>query len=127
MDALVLGGTRFIGLQLVRLLHSQGRSVTVLNRGQTQAQLPAGVGSIVADRSKPAQVTAALRGRQFDAAFDISGYKPSELQPVIAALDGNVGNYVFCSTAGGIFKKCVNSQAVYPLSEQHGLEAQERR
>ena len=30
-------------------------------------------------------------------------------------------------TGGGIFKKCVNSQAVYPLSEQHGLEAQERR
>ena len=29
--------------------------------------------------------------------------------------------------ARGIFKKCVNSQAVYPLSEQHGLEAQERR
>ena len=29
--------------------------------------------------------------------------------------------------SGGIFKKCVNSQAVYPLSEQHGLEAQERR
>ena len=28
---------------------------------------------------------------------------------------------------GGILKKCVNSQAVYPLSEQHGLEAQERR
>ena len=27
----------------------------------------------------------------------------------------------------GIFKKCVNSQAVYPLSERHGLEAQERR
>ena len=25
----------------------------------------------------------------------------------------------------GIFKKCVNSQAVYPLSEQHGLEAQD--
>ena len=28
---------------------------------------------------------------------------------------------------GGIFKKCVNSQAVYLFSEQHGLEAQERR
>ena len=27
----------------------------------------------------------------------------------------------------GTLKKCVNSQAVYPLSEQHGLEAQERR
>ena len=28
---------------------------------------------------------------------------------------------------GGTLKKCVNGQAVYPLSEQHGLEAQERR
>ena len=28
---------------------------------------------------------------------------------------------------GGTLKKCVNSQAVYPLCEQHGLEAQERR
>ena len=27
----------------------------------------------------------------------------------------------------GILKKCVNSQAVYPLSEQHGLKARERR
>ena len=27
----------------------------------------------------------------------------------------------------GTLKKCVNSQAVYPLSEQHGLKARERR
>ena len=27
----------------------------------------------------------------------------------------------------GILKKCVHSQAVYPLSEQHGLKARERR
>ena len=27
----------------------------------------------------------------------------------------------------GILKKCVNSQAVHPLSEQHGLKARERR
>ena len=29
--------------------------------------------------------------------------------------------------SGGILKKCVNSQAAYPLSEQHGLKARERR
>ena len=28
---------------------------------------------------------------------------------------------------GGILNRCVNSQAVYPLSEQHGLKARERR
>ena len=30
-------------------------------------------------------------------------------------------------TVRGILKKCVNGQAVYPLSEQDGLKAQERR
>ena len=40
----------------------------------------------------------------------------------IAASDG-----VISGREGGILKKCVNSQAVYPLSEQHGLKAQERR
>ena len=35
--------------------------------------------------------------------------------------------YFTNSSVGGILKKCVNSQAVYPLSEQHGLKARERR
>ena len=100
MKALVLGGTRFVGLHLVQLLHSQGQSVTVLNRGQTQGRLPAGVRRIQADRSDQAQVVAGLKGRQFDVAFDISGHKPSELQPVVDTLEGNVGSYVFCSTVG---------------------------
>ena len=98
MDTLVLGGSRFLGRRLVHLLHGQGQSVTVLNRGQTPSDLPPGVARIVADRSEPAQVAAALRGRRFDTVFDISGYRPSELQPVIEALDGNVGSYVFCSS-----------------------------
>ena len=39
------------------------------------------------------------------------------------------GELVVTETNGGrgILKKCVNSQAVYPLSEQHGLKARERR
>ena len=106
MKCLVLGGTRFVGLRLVQLLHSQGHTVTVLNRGQTQAMLPEGVIRIRADRSDPDQVSAVLNGQRFDAVFDISGYKPSELQPVIDALDSNVGSYVFCS-----------SVAVYPTSD----------
>jgi nucleoside-diphosphate-sugar epimerase len=106
MKYLVLGGTRFVGFHLVQLLHSQGHTITVLNRGQTQTLLPEGVNRIRADRSDPDQVSAALNGRHFDAAFDISGYKPSELKPVIDALDGNVESYVFCSSA-----------AVYPATD----------
>ena len=35
--------------------------------------------------------------------------------------------YASALVGRGTLKKCVNSQAVYPLSEQDGLEAQERR
>ena len=48
---------------------------------------------------------------------------PGEAEPV-ASDSGESRELV---SGGGIFKKCVNSQAVYPLSEQHGLKARERR
>ena len=98
MKVLVLGGSRQIGLDLVRLLHSQGHTVTVLNRGQTQVSLPIDVSKIVADRSFADQVTTGLDGSAYDTVFDISGYKPSEVEPILNVLDGNVGHYVFCSS-----------------------------
>lgn len=98
MDVLVIGGSRFIGLHLVRLLSRQGHDVTVLNRGQTSVDFPDGVSRLQADRYDTAQVSAALAGRKFDAAFDISGYDVPSLEPLIKALEGNVGRFVFCST-----------------------------
>lgn len=98
MNVLVLGGSRQIGLHLVRLLHSQGHTVTVLNRGQTQVSLPIDVSKIVADRSFADQVTTVLDGHVYDTVFDISGYRPSEVEPILNVLDGNVGHYVFCSS-----------------------------
>ena len=38
----------------------------------------------------------------------------------------SLSDYV-AGVLGGILNRCVNSQAVYPLSEQHGLKARERR
>ena len=116
MNVLVLGGTRFLGLHLVELLHSQGHRISVLNRGQSQAKLPEDVCRIRADRSVPNQVLEALKGQQYEVVFDISGYRPPELLPVLEALDGRVGHYVFCSTV-----------AVYapgdiaPIRENHPL------
>ena len=110
MDALVLGGSRFIGLRLVQLLHAEGHTVTVLNRGATPTELPEGVATIRADREKPAEVAAALKGRTFDAAFDTSAYVAKTLRPAVEALDGNVGSYVFCSTT-----------AVYERSDRYPI------
>jgi len=97
-SVLVLGGTKFIGLRLTGLLHYQGHSVTILNRGKSEAVLPDGVTRLRADRGDPDQVAAALRGKEYDVVFDISAYTTSDLRPVVESLQGRVGHYVFCSS-----------------------------
>ena len=97
MKVLVLGGSRFIGLHLVRLLHDGGHQVTVLNRGQTQSDLPDNVVRLIADRTDTEQVKVALKDGSYDVAFDISAYTKATLKPVIEALEGRVGHFVFCT------------------------------
>ncbi|MFQ5827368.1 MAG: NAD-dependent epimerase/dehydratase family protein, partial [Dehalococcoidia bacterium] len=62
MRALVLGGTRFVGLSLVYALAREGFEITILNRGKTQAQLPPGIKRRRADRRNPDEVRSALSG-----------------------------------------------------------------
>ena len=50
MRILVIGGTNFMGPQVVRSLSEQGHEITVFHRGQTQANLPRGVREILGDR-----------------------------------------------------------------------------
>lgn len=117
MKALVVGGTRFVGLHLVRHLHSLGHEVTVLNRGQTSADLPPEVKRLRADRGEPSQVRSALKGATFDYAFDTSGYTPGEVTPFIRGLDGRVELYVFCST-----RSVYAPSDLSPITEDFPLE-----
>src|SRR5687767_12624485 len=50
MRVLIIGGTGFIGPWVVRQLASAGHVVTLFHRGQTTAELPAGVSHINGDR-----------------------------------------------------------------------------
>ena len=116
MKALVLGGSRFIGLHLVRLLVEKGHEVSALNRGQTSVDLPSEVHRLYADRYDGDQVAEALGDASFDVVFDISGYDPDSLKPVLDSLEGNVGRFVFCSTTA-----VYAPSHTYPVTEDFPL------
>ena len=51
MKILVIGGTKFIGLTVVRQLSQMGHEVTVFHRGKTTVKLPQNVQEILGDRT----------------------------------------------------------------------------
>jgi nucleoside-diphosphate-sugar epimerase len=69
MNCLVIGGTRFIGRQLVAELVKADHSVTVLHR-KPKHDLGRKVKNIMADRNDGQAMKAALAGKKFDVVFD---------------------------------------------------------
>lgn len=69
MRILVIGGTLFIGRELVSALLKAGHEVSVLHRKPKHA-LGKRVGNVLADRNDPASLKAALAGRSFDVVYD---------------------------------------------------------
>lgn len=98
MRILVLGGTRNLGHDLVTHLLEAGHHITVLNRGRTPDELPDPVERLRADRTQPLQLGAALAGRSWDAAVDLTLYTGPDARATVDLLDGRIGHYVFIST-----------------------------
>ncbi len=100
MRVLVVGGTEFISLYLVRALLRERHDVVVLNRGRQPGRVPAGVKTIVADRKDHAALGRALAGERFDGLVDIT-YAPTtgdDVRALLVALDGRAGHAIFVST-----------------------------
>ena len=98
MKVLVMGGNRYIGLQLVHELVQQGHEVTVLN--SHEAPLPTGVRRLHGNRHEPgvlAKLLLPLRD-EFDAVFDNTSYAPGHLEPLIEIFRGRVRHFVFTSS-----------------------------
>jgi 2'-hydroxyisoflavone reductase len=96
---LILGGTGFLGPQLVEVARARGHSVTLFNRGKTRPGLFPDVEKLQGDRDPNRdEGLKALQGRQWDAVIDTSGYVPRIVKASAELLAPNVGHYVFVSS-----------------------------
>lgn len=92
---LVLGGTGFIGPHEINYAVSRGHTVTMFNRGKTAPGLFPDVESLIGDRDGQLD---ALKGREWDAVIDNSGFYPRHARLSAELLKGNVGQYMFVSS-----------------------------
>jgi 2'-hydroxyisoflavone reductase len=93
---LILGGTGFLGPQLVEAAQARGHTVTLFNRGRTRPHLFPNLEKLRGDRQTGD--LEALKGRTWDAVIDTSGYVPRVVRASAELLAPHVGHYVFIST-----------------------------
>ncbi|HTC44980.1 MAG TPA: SDR family oxidoreductase [Steroidobacteraceae bacterium] len=92
---LILGGTGFIGPHFVAALVARGHSVTVFNRGRDPDKVPAGVVQLIGDRNGQVE---ALKGHDWDAVIDNSGYTLRQVRLTAQLLEGHIRHYIFISS-----------------------------
>ncbi|CBI39625.3 hypothetical protein VitviT2T_020808 [Vitis vinifera] len=133
---LMMGGTRFIGVFLARLLVKEGHQVTLFTRGKaaiTQqlpgesdkdyAEFSSKVLHLKGDRKDFEFVKTSLAAEGFDVVYDINGREAVEIEPILDALP-NLQQYIYCSSAG-VYKKSdllphCETDAVDPKSRHKG-------
>lgn len=123
MRILIMGGTRFIGVYLTKLLVQQGHEVVLFNRGNKSAPI-AGIQQIHGDRTNADELKAKLSGQYFDAIFDNNGRELSDTRPLVEAFWGRLEHFVYMSSAGVYLKSDqmphVEGDAIDPKSRHKG-------
>lgn len=99
MKLLILGGTAFLGPELVEAAQARGHTITLFNRGKTRPNLFPDLEKLRGDRDpKKDEGLKALEGRKWDAVIDTSGYYPRIVKASAELLAPNVGHYVYISS-----------------------------
>ena len=112
LDILILGGTGFIGPHMVREALRRGHSVTLFNRGRSNNELFPDLETIKGDRDNGLD---GLKGRNWDAVIDNSGYVPRHVQDSARLLAANCDRYLYISTVA------VYADFTKPIDEDSAL------
>ena len=94
MRLLVLGGTAWLGSEIVGDAVARGHEVTAVARGETGSP-PEGAAFVRADRTIPGALDAV--SGEFDAAIDVTR-QPGQMREAVRALEQRVAHWVLVSS-----------------------------
>ena len=97
VDILVLGGTRFFGIHLVRELLAQGHRVTLATRGLAADEFADRVGRLIVERTDPDSLWQAFEGKRFDVVCDNLAYASNDVRNLLNCVDCH--RYLMVSSA----------------------------
>ncbi|MEM8508442.1 MAG: NAD-dependent epimerase/dehydratase family protein [Bacteroidota bacterium] len=98
-NILLLGGTRFVGRNIVEKLLEIGKyDITLFNRGTSHPDLFPDIETIKGDR-KNGEDLRRISAREWDVVIDVSSYWAGALEQQLALQYGKIGRYIYISTA----------------------------
>lgn len=97
-QVLVLGGTNFIGYNLVQsLIKQESCQVTLFNRGVTKPDVFPQLEKIIGDRENEKDLNQIFKKR-WDVIIDLSGYYPASVKQILDHVNQDLTKYIFIST-----------------------------
>lgn len=93
---LVIGGTRFFGIPMVRKLLEDGYHVTIATRGRTRDDFGDRVERIIMDRSDEESMQKALTGKHYDVVIDKIAYCSNDIRAIMDIIDCD--RYIYMSS-----------------------------
>lgn len=104
MKILLIGGTGTISSAITRQLAETEHEVYLLNRGNSNAGLPANVKVIVADINNEEEAAKKLAGMSFDAVCEFIGFVTSQVERDYRLFAGKTKQYLYISSASAYHK-----------------------
>ena len=107
MKVLVIGGTRFFGIHMVKELLEKGHDVTIATRGLTPDDYGDKVKRIVFQRTDEQSVKQALSGTHYDVVIDKIAYCSNDVRYMLDVVDCD--KYIYMSSTSVYDPKRVNT------------------
>jgi nucleoside-diphosphate-sugar epimerase len=96
MKVLIVGGTRYFGIHMVRAFLRDGHQVTIATRGKVKDEFGDQIHRIVVDRCNSEELKAAFQGEYYDVVCDNIAYSSNEVKYLLESV--GCGRYILTSS-----------------------------